>query len=51
MNKSAKIGIVIGGYIISCIVASVVSYLYDLSTRGTDAQASQGMFAFGQSIL
>jgi hypothetical protein len=51
MNKSVKIGIVIAGYILSCVGAFVVTYIRELSTRGTDIQASQGMFAFGQSLL
>jgi hypothetical protein len=51
MKKSAKVGIVAAGYILACVAAFAVSYIYDLSTRGTDVQASQGMFAFGQSIL
>src|SRR5215510_13985490 len=51
MNKSVKIGIVIAGYIFACVAAYVATYIQELTTRGTDAQASQGMFAFGQSIL
>ena len=51
MNRSTKIGIVIVGYILAGAVASASTYIQELATRGTDAQASQGMFAFGQSIL
>ena len=51
MNKSVKIGIVIVGYILACVAAYAATYVQELATRGTDAQASQGMFAFGQSIL
>src|SRR4030095_3573649 len=51
MNKSVKIGIVIAGYILSCVGAFVVTYIRELSTRGTYIQASQGMFAFGQTML
>ena len=51
MNKSVKVGIVIAAYILACIAAYAATYIQELATRGTDAQASQGMFAFGQSIL
>jgi hypothetical protein len=51
MNKFGKIGIVIAGYILACVAAYAATYIQELATRGTDAQASQGMFAFGQSIL
>ena len=51
MNTSAKTGIVIAGYILACVGAFAAAYINELATRGTDAQASQGMFAFGQSIL
>jgi hypothetical protein len=50
-NKFVKIGIVIAGYIIALIVAFVAVYIRELATQGTDAQASQGMFAFGETIL
>jgi hypothetical protein len=51
MNKPVKIGIVIAGYIFALGCASAATYIQELSTRGTDAQASQGMFAFGQTML
>ena len=51
MNKFVKIGIVIAGYILALIGAFVVTYIRELATQGTDVQASQGMFAFGQSML
>ncbi len=51
MNTSAKTGIVIAGYILACAGAFTAAYVNELATRGTDAQASPGMFAFGQSIL
>ena len=51
MKKPIKIGIVIGGYIFALAGAFAATYIQELSTRGTDAQASQGMFAFGQTIL
>src|SRR5262245_19088693 len=51
MNTSVKIGIVVAGYILACAAAFTATYINELTTRGTDAQASQGMFAFGQSML
>jgi len=51
MNNTVKIGIVIAGYILACAAAFAATYINELTTRGTDAQASQGMLAFGQSML
>ena len=51
MKTPVKIGIVVAGYILACVAAYIATYIQELATRGTDAQASQGMFAFGQSIL
>jgi len=51
MDKPVKIGIVIAGYIFALGCASAATYIQELSRRGTDAQASQGMFAFGQTML
>ena len=51
MKKSVKIGIVIAGYILALVDAFVLTYIRELAAQGTDAQASQGMFGFGQDIL
>src|SRR5258705_8663252 len=51
MKKSVKIGIVIVGYILALAAAFVTTYIRELATQGTDAQASPGMFGFGQDIL
>ena len=51
MKKSVRIGIVITGYILALVGAFVVTYIRELATQGTDAQASPGMFGFGQDIL
>ena len=51
MKKSVKIGIVIAGYILALVGAFVLTYIRELAAQGTDAQASQGMFGFGQDIL
>lgn len=50
-NKFFKIGIVLAGYVIAPLAAFAAIYLRDLATAGTDAQASSGMYAFGDSIL
>jgi hypothetical protein len=50
-NAFTKIGIVIAGYILALVGAFLAVYIRELATRGTDAQASQGMYAFGEDIL
>ncbi len=50
-NIFIKIGIVLAGYLLALTGAFVAAYLQELATRGTDAQASQGMYAFGEIIL
>lgn len=44
-------GLVIGGYVAVCLVASGVVYVNGLFTQNAAAQASAGMFAFGDFIL
>ena len=51
MNTPTKIGLVIGGYEAACLAAYGVSYVYELLTQDAAAQASAGMFAFGDLIL
>ena len=51
MNKLAKLGMVICGYILSCLAAMGVVYVYELLTQNAAAQASSGMYAFGDLIL
>jgi hypothetical protein len=50
-NKFVKIGAVIAGYIIALIGAFMALYIRMLTTQGTDAQASAGMYAFGDAIV
>ena len=51
MNKFVKTGIVIAGYILAFICASAAVYIRILTTQGAVAQASSGMYAFGDTIL
>ena len=51
MSRLAKLGLVIGGYVMACLVASGAVYVYQLFTQDAAAQASAGMYAFGDFIL
>lgn len=51
MNKLAKLSLVIGGYILACLVASGAVYVNQLFTPSAVAQASSGMYAFGDLLL
>jgi len=51
MSRLTKLGLVIGGYIMACFVASGIVYVYDLFTQDAASQASAGMSAFGDLIL
>ncbi len=51
MNPWAKTGLVIGGYVGACLVASGAVYVNGLFTPDAVKQASSGMSAFGDMIL
>ena len=51
MSTLAKLGLVIGGYVVVCLAASGAVYAYQLFTQGEVSQASAGMYAFGDLIL
>ena len=51
MSKLAKLGLVIGGYVAACLAASGAVYVNGLFTQNAAAQASAGMYAFGDLIL
>jgi len=51
MNKFKRIGLVLAGYAVALGLAYAVVYIRDLLTAGTDAQASQGMYAGGDFML
>ena len=46
-----KLGLVVGGYLAACLVASAALYVYQLFTQDAASQASAGMYAFGDFIL
>jgi hypothetical protein len=46
-----KASVVLGGYVLALAVASAVVAVRLAATRGPDAQASAGMYAFGDLIL
>ena len=51
LSKLSKVGLVLGGYILACLIASGVVYVNGLFTQNAAAQASAGMFAFGDLLL
>jgi hypothetical protein len=51
MSRLAKLGLVIGGYVVACLIASGVVHVWELFTQGPTAQASSGMYAFGDLLL
>jgi hypothetical protein len=51
MKSSLKVTMVGGGYLAAFLVASAAVAIRLASTRGADAQAASGMFAFGDSVL
>jgi len=51
MSGPAKVGLVIGGYILACLIAIGAVYAYEWSIPAAASQASSGMYAFGDLIL
>lgn len=51
MKPSAKIALVAGGYLVALLVASAAVALRVAATGGPAAQASSGMYAFGDAVL
>ncbi len=51
INGLAKMGLIIGGYVAACLIASGVVYVWGLFTQSPAAQASSGMYAFGDLLL
>jgi hypothetical protein len=50
-RPSAKVGIVFLGLVLALVVAWVAVFLRQLATQGPAAQASAGMYAFGDLML
>ncbi len=51
MSGLAKVSLVIGGYILACLIAVGAVYVYEWSIPAAASQASSGMYAFGDLIL
>ena len=51
MKSSSKVILVVAGYLVAFVIASVVVGLYVATTNGPDRQTYGGMFAFGDSLL
>jgi hypothetical protein len=51
MKPSLKVAVVAGGYIGAFLMASAVVAIRVANTSGPDAQASSGMYAFGDAVL
>jgi len=51
MSRFTKIGLVLGGYVLACLAASGVVYVHQILTQNAAAQASAGMYAFGDLLL
>jgi hypothetical protein len=47
----AKVGLVLGGYLVAFVVASVVVSLYVAATNGPDRQVYGAMYGFGDGLL
>ena len=51
MNTLSKFGVVLAGYVAAVLVASATVAVRIANTSGPDAQASAGMYAFGDGLL
>jgi hypothetical protein len=51
VGRIAKLGLVVGGYLLACLAAGVSVYIRQLFTQNAATQASAGMYAFGDLSL
>ena len=51
MNGFVKLGVVLAGYVAAVLVASAAVEVRLLNTQGPEAQASAGMYVFGDAML
>ena len=51
MNGFVKFGVVLAGYVMAVVAASAAVEVRLLHTQGPEAQASAGMYAFGDALL
>lgn len=51
MKLRLKLGVIAGGYVAAFLIASAAVAIRLANTSGPDAQASSGMYAFGDALL
>ena len=51
MKAFLKVAVIAGGYIVAFLMASAVVAIHVSNTSGPDAQASSGMYAFGDALI
>src|SRR5258708_928294 len=51
MRRSLKVAAVLAGYVAAFLIASAAVAIHVAATSGREAQASGGMYAFGDAIL
>jgi len=51
LGSPAKLGIVVGGYVVAAAIAASALAIYVAATNTPDRQSAQGMYAFGDSIV
>src|SRR5882762_3914729 len=51
MRPLARVGLVLGGYVVAFVVASALVSVYVTATSGPDRQAYSGMYGFGDDLL
>jgi hypothetical protein len=51
MKPAAKVALVAGGYLLAIVVACAIVAIYVTATSGPDRLGSDGMYAFGDSLV
>lgn len=51
MRPVAKVAVVIGGYVVAIVIASITVTVWRRLTDTADAQAAGGMYAFGDTLM
>src|SRR6267143_1849606 len=51
MRPLARVGLVLGGYVVAFVVASALVSVYVAATSGPDRQAYSAMYGFGDDLL
>lgn len=50
MNRRAKVGLVLGGYVLAVVAGAVAGYLYDRRLSALPYDTSGGMYAAGEAM-